>query len=77
MKKNRKPSWSVKQSAELYRVDDWSGGYFAIDDVEAAKFQNLLDGLFGFNNRLGNIVVVHNPGGRHDDKYIATIEYGT
>ncbi|MCK4792693.1 MAG: site-specific DNA-methyltransferase, partial [Desulfobacteraceae bacterium] len=44
----------------------------AIDDFEGAKLQGNLDQLMGFENRLGNIVVVHNPGGRHDDKFIAT-----
>ena len=44
----------------------------AIDDFEGCKFQTCLDNLLGFENRLGNIVVVHNPGGRHDDKFIAT-----
>ncbi|MGB3974871.1 MAG: site-specific DNA-methyltransferase [bacterium] len=44
----------------------------AIDDFEGAKLQENLDDLLGFENRLGNIVVVHNPGGRHDDKFIAT-----
>lgn len=44
----------------------------AIDDFEGAKLQGNLDDLLGFENRLGNIVVVHNPGGRHDDKFIAT-----
>ncbi len=44
----------------------------AIDDFEGAKLQNSLDATLGFENRLGNIVVVHNPGGRHDDKFIAT-----
>lgn len=31
-----------------------------------------MDNTLGFENRLGNIVVVHNPGGRHDDRFIAT-----
>ena len=44
----------------------------AIDDFEGAKLQLCLDSLMGVENRLGNIVVVHNPGGRHDDKFIAT-----
>jgi len=44
----------------------------AIDDYEAARLQLLLDDVMGTTNRLGNIVIVHNPGGRHDDKYVAT-----
>lgn len=44
----------------------------AIDDKEGAKLQLVLDEILGESNRLGNIVVVHNPGGRHDDKFIST-----
>lgn len=44
----------------------------AIDDVEGAKLQNLLSDIMGIENLLGIVVVVHNPGGRHDDTYIAT-----
>ena len=44
----------------------------AIDDNEAQKLQVVLDNIIGFENRLGNISVVHNPGGRHDDKFIST-----
>ena len=50
-----------------------NGAYaVAIDDIEFANLQLLLDSIFGYNNRLGNIVVTHNPGGRHDDRFIAT-----
>jgi adenine-specific DNA-methyltransferase len=45
---------------------------FAIDDFEGNKLQGVLDDIFGFENRVGNTVVVQNPGGRHDDKFIAT-----
>jgi adenine-specific DNA-methyltransferase len=45
---------------------------FAIDDYEGSKLQEVLDHIFGFENRVGNTVVVQNPGGRHDDKFIAT-----
>lgn len=44
----------------------------AIDDFEGAKLQLSLDEILGFENRLGSVTVVHNPGGRHDDKFIAT-----
>ena len=44
----------------------------AIDDHEHHTLRLLLDEIFGENNRLGTIVVVHNPGGRSDDKFIAT-----
>jgi adenine-specific DNA-methyltransferase len=37
----------------------------------------LLDEIFGEKNRLGTVVIVHNPRGRNDDKYFATMhEYG-
>lgn len=44
----------------------------AIDDFELSKLSEILNGIYGFENKLGNYVVVHNPGGRHDDKFIAT-----
>ena len=44
----------------------------AIDDYEHQNLRLILDDLFGENNRLGTLVVVHNPGGRSDDEFIAT-----
>jgi len=44
----------------------------AIDDYEHHTLRLLMDKLFGETNRLGTIVVVHNPGGRSDDDFIAT-----
>lgn len=44
----------------------------AIDDVESYKLRFLLDETLGQINHIGNTVVVQNPGGRHDDKFIAT-----
>jgi len=44
----------------------------AIDDYEHHTLRLLMDEIFGENNRLGTIVVVHNPGGRSDDQFIAT-----
>jgi adenine-specific DNA-methyltransferase len=44
----------------------------AIDDFELSKLSELLNDIYGFENKLGNYVIVHNPGGRHDDKFIAT-----
>jgi adenine-specific DNA-methyltransferase len=44
----------------------------AIDDYEHHTLRALMDELFGEQNRLGTIVVVHNPGGRQDDKFFAT-----
>lgn len=45
----------------------------AIDDYEIHNVRHLLDEVFGEENRLGTIVVVHNPRGRNDDKFIATM----
>jgi adenine-specific DNA-methyltransferase len=44
----------------------------AIDDYEVHNIRHILDELFGEENRLGTVVVIHNPGGRQDDKFIAT-----
>jgi len=45
----------------------------AIDDYECHNVRHLMDEMFGEQNRLGTIVVVHNPRGRNDDKFIATM----
>lgn len=45
----------------------------AIDDYEYHNVRHLMDMIFEQNNRLGSIVVVHNPRGRNDDKYFATM----
>jgi adenine-specific DNA-methyltransferase len=45
---------------------------FAIDDYEIHTSRLIFDSIFGENNRLGTITVVHNPGGRSDDRFIAT-----
>lgn len=44
-----------------------------IDDYEHHTLRALMDELYGEQNRLGTIVVVHNPRGRNDDKYFATM----
>ncbi|OGF19332.1 hypothetical protein A3I35_03025 [Candidatus Falkowbacteria bacterium RIFCSPLOWO2_02_FULL_45_15] len=44
----------------------------AIDDYEEQNVRHLFDDVFGEENRLGTIVVIHNPGGRQDDKFFAT-----
>lgn len=44
----------------------------AIDDFEVHNVRHILDELFGEKNRLGSIVVIHNPGGRQDEKYFPT-----
>ena len=45
----------------------------AIDDYEIHTLRLLMDEIFGENNRLGTITVVHNPRGRNDDKHFATM----
>ena len=45
----------------------------AIDDYEHHTLRLLMDEIFGENNRLGTITVVHNPRGRNDEKYFATM----
>lgn len=48
-----------------------------IDDYEIGPLILLMDEIFGENNRLGIITIMHNPRGRSDDKYFATAhEYG-
>lgn len=44
----------------------------AIDDYEVHNLRHLLDEIFGYDNRLSTITVIHNPGGRQDDKFVAT-----
>lgn len=44
----------------------------AIDDYELQGLSYLMDAVLGAENKLGNVVVLHNPGGRHDDRFIAT-----
>lgn len=45
----------------------------AIDDYEIHNVRQLMDDIFGEDNRLGTITVVHNPRGRNDDTFIATM----
>jgi adenine-specific DNA-methyltransferase len=45
----------------------------AIDDYEVHNIRALMDEIYGENNRLGTICVVHNPRGRNDDTFIATM----
>jgi adenine-specific DNA-methyltransferase len=44
----------------------------AIDHFELFYLGILLDEIFGRENRMGVIAVVHNPGGRQDDKFFPT-----
>lgn len=46
---------------------------FTIDDYEIQTCRMLLDEIFGEKNRLGTVVIVHNPRGRNDDRYFATM----
>ena len=45
---------------------------FAIDDYEVHNSILLLNQIFGSENHLGNVTVMHNPRGRNDDKYYGT-----
>jgi adenine-specific DNA-methyltransferase len=44
----------------------------AIDDYEFASLKLLFDEIYGEQNRLGTLIVVHNPRGRNDDKFFAS-----
>lgn len=44
----------------------------AIDDNELFNLGNLCDEIFGYENRIGIITVVHKPEGRNQSKYFAT-----
>lgn len=44
----------------------------AIDDYEFATLKLTFDKIFGEHNRLGTLIVVHNPRGRNDDKFFAS-----
>jgi len=44
----------------------------AIDDYEFHNLKYILDIAFGKENHVSNICVIHNPGGRSDDKFFAT-----
>lgn len=44
----------------------------AIDDFEVQNVRHIFDDIFGENNRMGTVVVIHNPGGRQDEKFFPT-----
>jgi adenine-specific DNA-methyltransferase len=44
----------------------------AIDDYEIDSVKFSLNSIFGSENRLGTCTVIHNPGGRQDDKFFPT-----
>jgi adenine-specific DNA-methyltransferase len=44
----------------------------AIDDYEVANVKKALDDIFGQENFIANITVIHNPRGRNDDKFYGT-----
>jgi adenine-specific DNA-methyltransferase len=46
--------------------------FCAIDDYEQHNVRHILDEIFGEENRLGSITVVHNPGGRQDEHFFPT-----
>ncbi len=43
-----------------------------IDDYEIGTVRLLMDEVFGEENRLGLVTIMHNPRGRSDDKFFAT-----
>ena len=43
-----------------------------IDDYEIGPLRLLMDEIFGEQNRLGLITIMHNPGARTDDQFFAT-----
>lgn len=43
-----------------------------IDDYEIGPVRLLMDSIFGEENRLGLVTIMHNPRGRSDDKFFAT-----
>ena len=46
--------------------------FIAIDDYEIHNVRHIADKIFGEENRLGTCVILHNPGGRQDDKFFPT-----
>lgn len=53
-------------------MNDSSVIEIAIDDFEVHRLRALVDDIFSEENRLWIIWVLHNPGWRHDDKFVAT-----
>ncbi len=45
--------------------------FISIDDNEIVNLRNLMDEIFGSNNRVAQIALLCNPKGRSQDKYIA------
>ncbi len=60
----------IKLAKDLLKND----GIFimTIDDYEIGALRLILDEIFGEQNRLGLVTIMHNPRGRSDDKYFAT-----
>lgn len=69
-------SWlTMVESRVLMAVDAMSDKAVlccAIDDLELPYLENTLDGVLGFENRLGNLAIEIKPSGRTNDKYLAT-----
>lgn len=60
----------VKVSYKL--LESGSFFNFAIDDYEERVSTKLLEQIFGEENFISNICVMHNPRGRNDDKFFGT-----
>lgn len=44
----------------------------AIDDYEVTNLKSICDQIFNMNNFIANVLVIHNPRGRNDDKFFGT-----
>lgn len=65
----------VKESKKLLSPN--ASVCYTIDDAEGAYLTLLLDSVYGNDNLLGHLTIVHNPRGRSDDKFFASChEYG-
>ncbi len=64
----------IKNRVEVAKEMMTKDGLFivSIDHSELFYLGVILDEIFGRENRLGVIAVVHNPGGRQDDKFFPT-----
>jgi adenine-specific DNA-methyltransferase len=64
----------MKNRLEVAKSMLRNDGFFAcaIDHYELFYLGMLCDEIFGRENRIGVIAIVHNPGGRQDDKFFPT-----
>lgn len=69
-------SWNTfihnRVSLSYNLLQDDSIFQFAIDDYEVHNSIIILNQIFGSDNHLGNVTVMHNPRGRNDDKFYGT-----